>query len=802
MTIDEISYTNQWTQVQYSGEGIWERVDDAYSQPAYGSGYFMVADSDGHNGWVYDVEIFTHSMDMTGETSVDFSCAEYFVDLGADDTGQIGIYSGGVLQETAYYQYGVDDPSGGSVVNYNFDPSGYPNPADVQIGFYYDNGGDTWDWGFGIDDVYLASSTTVYITWDFELETFPPTEMEFSNLYEESATFDIAIGDTVNVTLPDWTPVAPLSDIDYRVMAYTTLTNDNNTDNDYCTEFFTLNYLHDVGTDSIVEWPNDGPRDMWDVQLQVDVGGQQGTTGLVGAEFDGTYFYNCQFNSPNIFRYDTDGNYVDTFTISGVDTIIDMCYDGTYMYGASASNANVIFEMDMDSETLVSTISTSALCWNMAYNEDSDTFYTGQWSNGFYEIDRSGTVLNNLAIPESMLGIAYDNGLDVSGYNGPYLWIFTGTSTGLDGIIKLYDLDTQTLVPGYEHNVDADLGPCIAGGLFFTTDFISGKATLGGMAQGDVDDYLFCYEMYDSGGSGGDNTYAPGTYPVEGTVKNYGTYTEGNFNVHAEILDENDTVFWEDDVMVTTPMNPGDTQLVTFNTVTFDEIAEHEGEYDLIITTELGTDEKPSNDDKKWTFIINIYDDIPPETTHELTGTMGDDDWYVSDVTITLTATDPWPFLSPSGVNHTYISFDGDTFDEYIGPVVVEDDGETEFWYYSDDINGNCEDVKGPFSFNRDATSPTIDLSWDGDNMLIIADVDDATSGVARVEFFVDSEYLGEVTEAPFEWEWSGSGSGHTAQAIVYDNAGNSKVSAIIDSHVNMQSQSSPVQNIQTINGV
>ena len=177
---------------------------------------------------------------------------------------------------------------------------------------------------------------------------------------------------------------------------------------------------------------------------------------------------------------------------------------------------------------------------------------------------------------------------------------------------------------------------------------------------------------------------------------------------------------------------------------------------------------------------------------------MGDNDWYVSDVTIILTAVDPWPYISPSGVNNTYYSFDSDTgpWELYTTPIVHDEDGEFEFWYYSDDYNGNVEDVNTG-AFKRDATSPTIDLTWDGDNMLIIADVDDETSGIAKVEFFVDDEYLGEDTEAPYEWEWSGTGSGHTAQAIAYDNAGNSKVSDVIESSNNMQSQSNPVQKLQ-----
>ena len=290
----------------------------------------------------------------------------------------------------------------------------------------------------------------------------------------------------------------------------------------------------------------------------------------------------------------------------------------------------------------------------------------------------------------------------------------------------------------------------------------------------------------------GGNTYEPGTYPVEGIIANFGSYPEVNFNVHAEIQDDAGAVFWDADYMVTTPINSGDNISISFGDVTFTDA--DEGEYDLVITTELTGDEMPANDDKSWTFLIDIYDDIPPITTAEITGTMGDDDWYISDVTIILTAEDPWPYKSPSGVNNTYISFDGTTFDLYTGPVVVEVDGVIEFWYYSDDNNGNVEDVNGPDSFKLDATPPTIDLTAEGSGSTwtLTAEVDDATSGVAKVEFYVNDEYLGEDTEAPFEWEYTGASSGDTAQAIAYDNAGNSKISDVIDATF-LQSQSHTV---------
>ena len=79
---------------------------------------------------------------------------------------------------------------------------------------------------------------------------------------------------------------------------------------------------------------------------------------------------------------------------------------------------------------------------------------------------------------------------------------------------------------------------------------------------------------------------------------------------------------------------------------------------------------------------------------------------------------------------------------------------------------------------------------------LLTANVSDETSGVARVEFFIDGESVGNVTTPPYKWEYSGGG--QIAQATVYDNAGNEATSKRVksDSHSQSQSQSSssPVQ--------
>jgi len=240
---------------------------------------------------------------------------------------------------------------------------------------------------------------------------------------------------------------------------------------------------------------------LWDVQFQYDVGGDSGSAYLVGVGFDGTYFYCPEFNSANIHQFDSTGSYLGTVSVPGVANLVDMTYDGTYMYSVSTAGYT-IYQMDMTTLTLVGTISIPTASYNIAYDGDNDGFWVGQWDSHLTLVDRSGSVLDSMTPPESMLGMAWDNTSETTGYNGPFLWIFTGTSTGLQGIIKQIDLDTKTIT-GVEHNVALDLGMGIAGGLFLTTDYLDGYLTLMGMIQGadPVDDYIFGYEICEIGPS-------------------------------------------------------------------------------------------------------------------------------------------------------------------------------------------------------------------------------------------------------------------------------------------------------------
>jgi hypothetical protein len=227
--------------------------------------------------------------------------------------------------------------------------------------------------------------------------------------------------------------------------------------------------------------------DMWDLQFSYDVDTPSGLTGLAGAETDGDYFYVTKWAGSDIAKFNLDGTYVETFSIAGVSGLRDLAYDGQYFYGGAASTT--IFQMDFDSQTLVGQITSPVAVRAIAYDNDNDAFWVNNWSEDLNLVDRNGSVLNTIAGPPSMYGSAYDN---VTG--GPYLWIFSGTTSGGGCQIEQFDIAAGTLT-GVTHSVSGDLGDsAIAGGLFTHGDLVSGTYTLGGLAQGSPD-LLFGYEI-------------------------------------------------------------------------------------------------------------------------------------------------------------------------------------------------------------------------------------------------------------------------------------------------------------------
>ena len=169
-----------------------------------------------------------------------------------------------------------------------------------------------------------------------------------------------------------------------------------------------------------------------------------------------------------------------------------------------------------------------------------------------------------------------------------------------------------------------------------------------------------------------------------------------------------------------------------------------------------------------------IVDSVKPTTYEFLTGTAGQNGWFTSPVMVTLVAID-----DRSGIQQTTYRVDTGTWTPYTAPFDISANGTHILEYYSTDRAGNIEDTKTA-TVKIDRTAPTITLSIEkiGVNKWIItANVSDATSGVARVEFYIDNVSVHTDTIAPYNYTYTGP-KNVMVTAVAYDNAGLSAVAS------------------------
>lgn len=179
------------------------------------------------------------------------------------------------------------------------------------------------------------------------------------------------------------------------------------------------------------------------------------------------------------------------------------------------------------------------------------------------------------------------------------------------------------------------------------------------------------------------------------------------------------------------------------------------------------------------TVLVHVLplDENPPVTTHTFTGLAGDDGWWRSAVTTTLTATDD------IGVAATYYTLDGGSANTYGGPFLISGDGPHGITYHSDDVNGNVESPEKSAGLLIDATPPATSISVTGtmgDNGWLVSPATvtvssaDAMSGVRNsfLDLFLVADgpggyatYAGPVTVS--------TEGQHAANAYTRDVAGN-----------------------------
>jgi len=145
-----------------------------------------------------------------------------------------------------------------------------------------------------------------------------------------------------------------------------------------------------------------------------------------------------------------------------------------------------------------------------------------------------------------------------------------------------------------------------------------------------------------------------------------------------------------------------------------------------------------------------MEDNTPPTTSISLNGVEGNNGWFTSDVTITLSATD-----DISGVYKTEYSFDNVAWTIYTTHFNITTEGNTIIYCCSEDKAGNLETIK-THTTKIDKTAPLGSiLVNNGDAyttstpVTLTLTATDATSGVYQVRFSNDGTWDTEPWETP-----------------------------------------------------
>jgi len=128
-------------------------------------------------------------------------------------------------------------------------------------------------------------------------------------------------------------------------------------------------------------------------------------------------------------------------------------------------------------------------------------------------------------------------------------------------------------------------------------------------------------------------------------------------------------------------------------------------------------------------------DKTPPNTSASLGGTAGNPPWFVSDVVVTLSATEK---AEGSGVKLIEYAVDGVIWCEYSSPITISSEGMTTISFRSKDVAGNTEDAKSEQVY-IDKTPPEARISFDKTTSKIIVSGSDNIGGDVDVEILSDS---------------------------------------------------------------
>jgi hypothetical protein len=462
-----------------------------------------------------------------------------------------------------------------------------------------------------------------------------------------------------------------------------------------------------------------------------------------GTWADGVW-YVSDYGTGSLYTVDTDTGVMTLIGGSLAGGFNGIAYDGSTMYGASST---VLYSIDMTTgaSTMIGSLGSAGLMIDIAIDHDTGICYGHDIvDDAIYTIDLGTGAATYLG--STGISCNYAQGMEFD-QNNDILYLAAYTTQG-----ELYTCDTTT-----------------------------GHATLVGAFQSGAEVCGLAIP-YSGGGPGPGNVDVfaqPGTQNIGAMVQNDGTFPELDLITYAEIWefisDPNGTLVYTDQINGIDLDPLGGEQALSFMTYNF----AIEGLYTLTIDIPLAVDDKQNNNMK--TITIGI-DDTAPMSTHSLapSAPTGLNGWYVDNVVVTLDGNDGTEAFQ-SGVDVIKYQVDGGAVQSVSvgGTFTISTDGIHTIQYWAVDNVGN-EEAKNSFEIKMDKTAPIIDLTWESaggtsKDIIFTATCSDATSGMDRVEFFIQSALQFTDDTAPYEWviTWSSVLNGVMFKSIAYDVAGN-----------------------------
>ncbi|KYK22803.1 hypothetical protein AYK24_08290 [Thermoplasmatales archaeon SG8-52-4] len=262
----------------------------------------------------------------------------------------------------------------------------------------------------------------------------------------------------------------------------------------------------------------------------------------------------------------------------------------------------------------------------------------------------------------------------------------------------------------------------------------------------------------------------PGLQDINAIVENYGTFPKYNITCYAEIWEFitdpiNGTKVYTDEIAnINLPIPLEGAETLEFDEFNFTK----EGRYSLRIELPANPDDKQNNNKKYWGIGVdytNPESDYPPVL--DPPNPTGKNGWYIDNVQVTLTATDPESNRVSSGVKEIKYSINGGIehlINGSMGSFEISEEGnDILIEYWAVDWVGNVETPKKSFIIDIDKTEPEVSISYEvlgwspleGWEFQFTAVATDDISGMHLVEFYLNNQLQDTVIGSGAEYVWT-----------------------------------------------